>query len=242
MSETVTLTIDGKKYTAERGRTVLQVATDNGIRIPTLCHNEAIEPYGACRLCIVEVTRGTRTRIVTSCLYPVEEGLIVQTASDRVIRNRKMLLDLLLARCSENEVIKNLAAEYGVTQPSFRQEYWEKNDCIVCGLCVRACEQVVGVSAISLVNRGISKEPAPPFLEKATDCIGCGSCYYVCPTHAIKMEDKNGVRRIHNWKVEFKLKKCSKCGIYWAPEAQLEYIRRKADLPVGFFDICPNCR
>jgi len=75
LSETVTLTIDGKKYTAERGRTVLQVATDNGIRIPTLCHNEAIEPYGACRLCVVEVTRGSRTRIVTSCLYPVEEGL-----------------------------------------------------------------------------------------------------------------------------------------------------------------------
>lgn len=242
MSETVTLTINGKQYSAERGQTVLQVARDHGIRIPTLCNNEAIEPYGACRLCIVEVTRGTRTRMVTSCLYPVEEGLVVQTASERVVRNRKMLLDLLLARCSENSVIKELAAEYGVTKPSFSQEYWEKNDCIVCGLCVRACEQVVGVSAISLVNRGISKEPAPPFLEKSKACIGCGSCFYVCPTGAVKMEDKNGVRRIQNWKVEFKLKKCSKCGIQWAPEAQLEYIRKKWDLPADFFEICPNCR
>ena len=242
MSESVTLTINGKKYSAERGQTVLRVARDHGIKIPTLCHNEAIEPYGACRLCIVEVTRGTRTRMVTSCLYPVEEGLVVQTHSERVMRNRKMLLDLLLARCSENAVIKELAAEYGVTKPSFSQEYWEKNDCIVCGLCVRACEQVVGVSAISLVNRGISKEPAPPFLEKAKACIGCGSCYYVCPTRAIKMDEKNGVRRIYNWKVEFKLKKCSKCGILWAPEAQLEYIRKKMDLPADFFEICPNCR
>ena len=242
MNEKVTLTINGQKINAQSGQTILQTAKDNGIKIPTLCHNDAIEPYGACRLCIVEVTRGPRTRIVTSCLYPVEEGLVVQTDSDRVIRNRKMLLDLLLTRCSENAVIKELAAEYGVVKPSFTQEYWEKNDCIVCGLCVRACEQIVGVSAISLVNRGITKEPAPPFLEKARSCIGCGSCFYVCPTHAIKMEDKNGVRQIYNWKVKFKLKSCSKCGIQWAPEAQLEYIRKKAGLPADFFDICPNCR
>jgi bidirectional [NiFe] hydrogenase diaphorase subunit len=242
LSESVTLTINGQKYSAEKGKTVLQVASDNGIKIPTLCHHEEIEPYGACRLCIVEITRGTRNRIVTSCLYPVEEGLIVQTDSPRVIRNRKMLLDLLLTRCSENKVIKSLASQYGIEKPSFREEYHEKHDCIVCGLCVRACEQVVGVSAISLVDRGIHKEPKPPYLERARDCIGCGSCYYVCPTNAIHMEDKNGVRRIDRWKVEFKLKKCSKCGIEWAPVAQLEYIRKKWNLPSGFFDICPNCK
>jgi NADH dehydrogenase/NADH:ubiquinone oxidoreductase subunit G len=242
LSEPVNLTINGNKYTAEKGSMVLKVARDHGIRIPTLCDHEAIEPFGACRLCIVEVTRGNRTRIVTSCLYPVEEGLVVQTDSPRIISNRKMLLDLLLARCSENKVIKELAAEYGLERPSFREEYWEKHDCIVCGLCVRACEQVVGVSAISLVNRGISKEPMPPFLEKAKACIGCGSCYYVCPTGAVKMEEKNGVRHIYNWKVAFKLKKCPKCGIEWAPEAQLEYIRKKWKLEPGFFDLCPNCR
>jgi len=242
LSELVNLTINGRKYTAEKGSMVLQVARDHGIRIPTLCEHEAIEPYGACRLCIVEVTRGSRTRIVTSCLYPVEDGLAIQTDSPNIVRNRKMLLDLLLARCSENKVIKDLAAEYGLHKPSFREEYWEKHDCIVCGLCVRACEQVVGVSAISLVNRGIHKEPKPPFLERAKACIGCGSCYYVCPTGAIKLEDKNGIRYIPRWKVEFKLKKCGKCGIQWAPEAQLEFIRKKWNLEPGFFDICPNCR
>jgi bidirectional [NiFe] hydrogenase diaphorase subunit len=242
LSETVALTINGRTFSAEKGKTVLQVATDNGIKIPTLCHHEEIEPFGACRICIVEITRGTRNRIVTSCLYPVEESLIVQTDSPRVMRNRKMLLDLLLARCSENKVIKSLAAEYGIEKPSFREEYCEKHDCIVCGLCVRACEQVVGVSAISLVNRGIHKEPKPPYLERAKACIGCGSCFYVCPTNAIQMEDKNGIRRIDRWKVEFKLKECSKCGIAWAPVAQLEYIRKKWDLPADFFDICPNCK
>jgi NADH dehydrogenase/NADH:ubiquinone oxidoreductase subunit G len=238
----ITLNIDGREFKAEEGQTILQVARENGIDIPTLCHHEAIEPYGACRLCIVEISKGKRTKIVTSCLYPVEEGLEVKTSSPRVIGNRKMLLELLLARCSKNEVIKELASKMGIEQPSFKPEYLEDNDCIVCGLCVRTCEQVVGVSAISLVNRGITKEPASPFLEPATACIGCGSCYYICPTGAIRMEDKGDTRIIYNWKVEFKLKKCKVCGNYWAPEKQLEYIRRKWNLPEDFFDICPNCK
>jgi NADH dehydrogenase/NADH:ubiquinone oxidoreductase subunit G len=158
-----------------------------------------------------------------------------------------MLVELLLARCSKNKVIKELASQMGIEQSIIRPEYLEDNDCMVCGLCVRTCEQVVGVSAISLVNRGITKEPASPFLEPARDCIGCGSCYYVCPTGAIKMEDRQDTRFIYNrfiynWKVEFKLKKCKVCGNYWAPEKQLEYIRQKWNLPQDFFDICPTCK
>ncbi len=238
----ITFKIDGREFKAEEGQTILQVARENGIDIPTLCHHEAIEPYGACRLCIVEISRGGHSRIVTSCLYPVEEGLEVKTGSPRVISNRKMILELLLARCSKNKVIKELASQMSIEQPSFKPEYLEDNDCIVCGLCVRTCEQVVGVSAISLVNRGITKEPASPFLEPATDCIGCGSCYYICPTGAIKMEDRGDTRILYNWKVEFKLKKCKVCGNYWAPEKQLEYIRKKWGLPEEFFDICPTCK
>ena len=165
----LTLNIDGRELRAEKGQTILQVARENGIDIPTLCYHEAIEPYGACRLCTVEVSRGGRSRMVASCLYPVEEGLEVKTNSARVLSNRKMILELLLARCSKNKVIKDMASQMGIEQPSFKSEYLEDNDCIVCGLCVRACEQVVGVSAISLVNRGITKEPAPPFL---------GNCIY----------------------------------------------------------------
>jgi len=153
-----------------------------------------------------------------------------------------MLVELLLARCSEEKVIQDLAKKFGIEQSCFKPEYLERKNCILCAQCVRACQEAVGVSAISLVNRGIKKEVAPPFLETAEACIGCGSCVYICPTSCIKMEDKGDTRIIHNWKVRFKLKKCEVCNNYFAPEAQLEYIRKKAGLPEGFFDKCPNCR
>jgi NADH dehydrogenase/NADH:ubiquinone oxidoreductase subunit G len=239
----VNLTIDGRQIKAKEGMTVLQAAREHGIDIPTLCHNEALEPYGACRICLVEITyRNGRTRLVTSCLYPVEEGLAVSTDSERVTANRKILVELLLARCSREKVIQDLARKLGVDGVPFRPEYVERNACILCAQCVRACQEVVGASAISLANRGVSREVAPPFLETATACIGCGSCVYICPTQCIKMEDVGDTRFIYNWKVEFKLKKCRVCGNHFAPEAQLEYIRAKANLPPGFFDTCPTCR
>jgi bidirectional [NiFe] hydrogenase diaphorase subunit len=240
----VTINIDGQKLEAKEGQTILEIARENGIYIPTLCHNENLAPYGACRLCSIEISTGGRWRMVASCLYPVEEGLKVVTNSPRVINNRRMIMELLLARCSQNEVIKKLASEMGIEQTPFKSEYLENKDCILCSLCVRACEQIVGRSAISLVNRGVNREVAPPFLEPSAACIGCGSCAYVCPTGAIKMEDKDGTRVVYarNWEKEFKLKKCKVCGNYWAPEEQLEYIRGKLNLPPDFFDVCPNCR
>lgn len=238
----VTLTIDDRKLQAEEGSTILQVARDNGIYIPALCYNDALEPYGACRLCSVEIVKNNRSRIVASCLYPVEEGLVVKTASEKVLAVRKMLMELLLARCSQEPVIQDMAREMGIEESVFKPEYLEHKKCTLCAQCVRTCQEVVGVSAISLVNRGVKKEVAPPFLETASACIGCGSCVYICPTQCIKMEDKDGVRIIHNWQVRFKLKQCQKCGNYFAPEKQLEYIRKQAGLPDDFFDVCPNCR
>jgi len=239
----VNLTIDGREIQAQEGQTVLEVAQERGIDIPTLCHNEALEPYGACRLCLVEITtKNGRNRLVTSCLYPIEEGLVVNTSSERVMANRKSLVELLLARCSGEKVIQDLAKKMGVEKVPFKPEYVERENCILCALCVRACREVVGVSAISLANRGVHREVAPPFLDTATACIGCGSCVYICPTQCIKMEDVGDTRIIHNWKVQFKLKKCKVCGNYFAPEAQLEYIRAKWDLPQDFFDTCPNCK
>jgi heterodisulfide reductase subunit A len=188
----VTLEIDGKEVRAKEGTTILEAARSVGINIPTLCYHRALTPYGGCRLCIVEIFRGRRSRIVTSCVYPVEEGLVVKTKSDTVIRDRKMLIELMLARAPKAKVIQDLAKEYGVEKTRFKTEDPE-NLCILCGLCARVCEERIGVSAINFVGRGVERKVQTPFqgtLDVDLDaCIACGACASVCPTEAIKLED-----------------------------------------------------
>jgi len=239
----VTLTIDGREIKAEAGETVLEVARENYIDIPTLCYHEGVAPYGACRLCMVEIVSRGRERLVASCLYPVEEGLIVKTNSPRVNRVRRLIVELLLTRCPDSEVLQELARKLGIDKPRFPLE--ENNrKCILCALCARACQEVVGVSAISLVNRGIDRQMATPFYDFSEACIACGSCAQICPTKAITVKDVGDTRIITmpHVTMEFKLKKCKTCGLYWAPERQLGYIIKQAGLPADAFDNCPDCR
>jgi NADH dehydrogenase/NADH:ubiquinone oxidoreductase subunit G len=241
----VRLTINGREIKAEEGITLLYAARENNIYIPTLCSNEAVAPYGACRLCLVEIkTARGRERLVTSCIYLVEEGLTVQTDTEKIRKIRRMLLELLLARCPDSEVIKELAQKAGLNKTRF-VEQTGNNKCILCANCARTCEEVVGVSAISLAKRGVEREMTTPFSEDFSDvCIGCGSCSFSCPTGAITMED-NKSKRVIKWPhntMEFKLRKCSVCGNYWAPEKQIEYIAKISGTPLSDYAACPDCR
>jgi len=174
----IRLTINGLEVSVEEGMTVLEAAQFLGFPIPTLCHMEGLSPYGACRLCVVEIGEGARARLVTSCTYPVEEGLNVRTASTRVLRARKMILELLLASCPQSKVIQDLAAAHGIRQQRFRQEH---EDCILCGRCVRMCEEQMMAKAIGFRHRGEKRSIGTPFDVHSDQCRLCGACIYVCP-------------------------------------------------------------
>lgn len=188
----IALEIDGKEVKVEEGTTILEAAKKVGIDIPTLCYHPALSPFGACRMCSVEIISHGRSRIVTSCNYPVEEGLTVNTKSPDVIAIRKMLIELLLARAPKAKIIQDLAKEYGVDKTRFKIKDPE-NLCILCGLCARICEERMGVSVINFVNRGVERKVETPFQQTSDAnldvCLACGACAFVCPTGAIKLED-----------------------------------------------------
>jgi coenzyme F420 hydrogenase subunit beta len=174
----IKLFINGLPVTVEEGTTILEAAQFLGFPIPTLCHMEGLSPYGACRLCVVEIGEGPGARLVSSCTYPVEEGLKVRTTSKRVMRARKMILELLLASCPQSKTIQDLASAHEIMQQRFRQEY---EDCILCGLCVRMCQEQMMAKAIGFRGRGETRSIGTPFDVKSDVCRLCGGCIYICP-------------------------------------------------------------
>jgi len=174
----INLKINGLNVSVEKGTTLLEAAKFLGFPIPTLCYMEGLSPYGACRLCVVEIGEGPSAKLVSSCTYPAEEGLTVRTASSRVLKARKMILELLLASCPQSKVIQDLASAHGIRRQRFKQEY---EDCILCGLCVRMCEEQMMAKAIGFRNRGENRSIGTPFDIKSDVCRLCGGCMYVCP-------------------------------------------------------------
>jgi bidirectional [NiFe] hydrogenase diaphorase subunit len=214
----VTVTIDRQIIHVERHTPILKAAKKMGIFIPTLCHHEALKPYGSCRLCVVEVIQKKRSKLVTSCNYPAQDGLEVLTASERVKKTRKMVMELLQARCPDVAEIRQLAEKIGIKGFRFNKKEGER--CILCGLCVRVCEELVGVAAISFANRGTDREVNTPFGMNSDVCIGCGSCTYICPTGCIEMvgaPGPPGARRMNMGDVALELcpnsYKCDTCEI-----------------------------
>lgn len=189
----INITIDELNVSVEEGTTLLEAATLLGFSIPTLCYIDGLSSYGACRLCVVQIGEESKTKLVSSCTYPAMEGLKVKTNSSRVIRARRMILELLLASCPQSMVIQDLALEYNVNQQRFKQEY---EDCILCGLCVRICEEQMMAKAIGFRGRGKERSIGTPFDIKSDVCRFCGGCMYVCPACQISgtyMELEKGI-------------------------------------------------
>ncbi len=175
----IRLEIDGKRVEARRGMTLLEAAKEAKISIPTLCHHETLEAYGACRICTVEVEQRGRTHFVAACLYPVEENLVVRTRSERIDKIRKMILELLLAHAPASPELQRLAQEYGAEEARFGKE---SSFCILCGLCVRYCAEVKKKHAVSFVDRGVRREIS--FIPEiaSQECWNCKECFPLCPT------------------------------------------------------------
>jgi NADH dehydrogenase/NADH:ubiquinone oxidoreductase subunit G len=198
------LTIDNKAIEVQEERSLLEACREAGIHVPTLCYHPALEPYGACRLCTVEVSSGGRKpRLVASCVYPCEEGAQVKTDTPMVQLSRRVTAELLLAGSSGSPEVAALAEELGVKEVRYRLP--EENACVLCGLCVRACNEIVGVSAISVIRRGIAKKVATPFEVTSSRCIGCGTCVLICPTGAFNFENIAGFQYVSPSESAYKL-------------------------------------
>jgi predicted molibdopterin-dependent oxidoreductase YjgC len=236
----ITITIDGQKVEATAGERLLDVCNRLGIFIPTLCDHDQLKAYGACRLCLVEWDRGDWSKMVTSCNFPVKEGHVFKTNSDKVNRERRMIMEWTLARSSQTPEIVALAKRLGVEVTRFPER---AEGCILCGMCVRACSEIVEADAISFSERGPVRKVASPFYDEASDCIGCGTCATICPTRYIEVQEGEETRTFPLWHATFEFARCTKCGQKVAPKKQIEFLKKRAKgLPEGWFDLCQNCR
>lgn len=243
------LTVNGTPVSVPHDATVLRAVRAAGFHLPTLCYWEGLPPYGACRLCLVEVRRGGvgaaggAGQIVASCAHPVEDGLAVETYAPRAVALRRLALEFLLSRCPGSQVIRDLAAAEGVARSRFGPPPVERSDelCILCGLCVRVCRDLVGAAAIGFIGRGANREVGAPFRVQAEACIGCGACAAVCPTGAVRIEDRDGRRYLRTWNTVVPLKPCPSCGQPFAPEP-MAFLQALPDTVGHLWGLCPACR
>jgi NADH dehydrogenase/NADH:ubiquinone oxidoreductase subunit G len=242
----VNIVLNQKEIEVAQELTVLEVARQQGIDIPTLCYLEGLDPYGVCRLCIVEVGGSLPPSLRISCAQVVQEGLVVNTESARVLKNRKLLLEMLLARCPQSHELIDLAAKHGVRETRFLRG--DSDDaCVRCGRCVRVCRDKIGTYALCFAHRGYERKVTTDFDQLSEYCIGCGSCAQVCPTGEIGMADEDGKRTIYKHDIlisKFELEKCSVCGKPYAPKKFIDFVIKNSDHAMDVDvtrDFCPQC-
>ncbi|MFC1737623.1 2Fe-2S iron-sulfur cluster-binding protein [Planctomycetota bacterium] len=243
-----TVTIDGCKVRVKKGATILDVARKAGIWIPTLCYHAAVSGEASCRLCMVELDRGDWRQLITACNYPVRRDIVVYASSERAKQARRGIMELLLARVPESAELKELAERMGVKETHYPNVTESQRNCILCGLCVQVCEEVIGRSAIGFAGRGVDRTVASPFREASEDCIGCGACAVICPVGTIKVrihEDRQEVE-ISPFKSRSKLLVCERCGAEVVSEQVMELAMEKLEIGSDEFRerlrLCSRCR
>lgn len=207
-SDIVSLALDGKKRKVKAGQSILEAARDHGVKIPTLCYHEALEPVGSCRLCVVEVTSAGRTRTMAACVTPAEEGMAVATSTPKIKGIRRVIIQLLLARCPDIEIIKRTARELGAKPTPFPKD---SEDCYLCGMCVRACAEIVGVGAVGFAHRGPKSDVLPPFGQESNICIGCGTCTTICAARTFDLSKVFARRSMHKSGGARDILRCTVC-------------------------------
>ncbi|HSA94431.1 MAG TPA: 2Fe-2S iron-sulfur cluster-binding protein [Acidobacteriota bacterium] len=191
----ITFRMNGLEVQAEEGSTLLDAAKFYGLEIPTLCHNDGLTPFGGCRLCVVEIGEGLRTKLVSSCTYPVEEGLVVRTDSARVWKSRRMMIELMLAMAPGSKVLQDMASRFGVTQVRFAPR---NEECVLCGLCTRICAEQMDARAIGFQQRGHKRKISTPFDMRSDVCRLCGACMYICPACQLRCQGPNAETALCN--------------------------------------------
>jgi predicted molibdopterin-dependent oxidoreductase YjgC len=240
-----TFKLDGVEVTCPDGWSVLEAALERGLDIPYLCHHPALRSVGACRVCVV-AAEGPRLRpsVIASCTLRATDGLEVRTDTPEVTSTRRTVLELLLSRAPDVPAIRDLAARAGVTECRF-PPVQPVNNCVLCGRCVRICEERLGREAITYCGRSGSRTVTAAFERPSATCLGCGSCANVCPTGVIRIEDSGGRRRVINKDVvigDLPLARCARCGETYGTEELRDWVAsRSGEFPRGDDTLCPDC-
>ncbi len=244
------VTIDGIEVRVAYESTILAAAIKAGIWIPTLCYHPALTNTATCRICMVELDRGDWKQMVTACNYPVRRDLAVSTTSERAQKARRGVMQLLLARSPESEDLKRMAQKMGIEGTPYPTVTESQRNCILCGLCTRVCEEVIGQSAIGFAGRGVDRVVTTPFRLASEECIACGACAVVCPvdTIQIRIHEDSGEAEISPFKSRVKLLTCEECGARMVTEPVNKDMLKKVEATFKWEEfrrhakLCPECR